>query len=115
MPDWVIIVAVIVGINVFDTWLERRFPCTCGRSRGWYYVARHVRAGVMLGRAIWATGITVLLLLSLSWIAGPLTALWSTYLWRVWWFHEKDKMQRKAAKAAGKVTLNSHGRLVVQG
>lgn len=105
--------AIGLVIIVIDNWLDRKFPCTCGRARGAYYSAQHERAGLMAGRAIWSTAITVWLLIGMSWVLGPIFALLTTYMWRRWWFHEKDKLKKRAAKAAGVVSINQHGKLVV--
>lgn len=107
-------IALGVALFFFDVWLEKKLPCDCGRSRGWYFFAQHERAGLMLARAIWTTVWTIIFLLGLSWVVGPLLALASTWHWRRWWFHEKDKLKKKAAKAAGVVGFNEHGKLVVK-
>lgn len=105
--------AIGLVIIIIDSWLNRKFPCSCGRSRAWYFEAQHERAGLMLARCIYVTGWTVVLLVTSSWFLGPIFALLTTWWWRRWWFHEKDKLKKKAAKTAGAVGFNQHGKLVV--
>lgn len=114
MTSWLIIGVVWAAFVALDMWLDHRFPCTCGRMRSGYFFTQHERAGVMMGRAIWMTMITAIMLVGLSWILGPLFALLATWHWRRWWFHEKDKLKKKAAKLAGVVGFNAHGKLVVK-
>jgi hypothetical protein len=107
---WITLFVVII----LDLWVDRKFPCTCGRQRPWYFMARHERAGVMLGRALIVTTVVIVSLVTLSWFWGPVGALIATYNWRRWYFHEKDKLKKKAAKLAGVVGFNDHGKLVVK-
>lgn len=113
MTVFLVMAALCLAVVWVDIQLDRRFPCDCSRTRMPYYHVQHERAGVMLGRAIWCSVIVTILLLGLSWILGPIFALVATFLWRRWWFHEKDKLKKKAAKALGAVSFDKHGRLVV--
>jgi hypothetical protein len=110
ITSWIVLFVVLA----LDFWVDRRFPCSCGRERPWYVLARHERAGVMLGRALIVTAVAITSLITVSWFWGPVGALVAAYNWRRWYFHEKDKLKKKAAKLAGVVGFNDHGKLVVK-
>jgi hypothetical protein len=100
-------------VRAIDTWLDRKFTCDCGRERPWYFTVYHPRGGVFLGRAIWNTMLIVLCVLIAARVGGVITAMLAIWTWRAWWFHEKDKLKKKAAKALGVVSFNKHGKIVV--
>ena len=113
MTGFAVFLSVVVIVVAFDMWLDRKFPCDCGRIRRWYFYTQHERAGVMMGRALWSTAFMVYAFINVDWFFGHVMAVLAVWGWRRWWFHEKDKLKKKAAKLAGKVGFNRHGRLVV--
>lgn len=99
-----------------------KWPCGCGRTRLWYFLSGHAHPRLLLLDALALTAYNVWGVLSGvgddfdGWLVmGVIVAVSSTtWVWRRWWFHEKGKIKRRAAKAAGSVVVTEHGRLAVE-
>lgn len=97
-------------------YLQLRYRCDCGRQRLPYFYIVHEKAWVM---SLWIPFLlpgTVSAFFGDDWwnyIVAITNTLLLAFHIRKWWFHEKDKMKKKATKLAGRVRQNSHGRLVV--
>lgn len=113
--EFVLAVGLGFAINrIFD-----RFPCHCGRQRLPYFDKNHNKVWTMI---FWATLVTLCVVVDFTTaiikpgfqndLIAVFFSLMSFYYWRGVWFHEKDKI-KKAAKAAGRVFVNQHGRLKV--
>ena len=94
-------------------YLERRFPCKCGRMDFPYYPPKHEAGRVMLGYAIFFTVYNAIWIVTMQsvtsvFIGVPIVCYHILRTWR----HEKDKI-KKAAKGLGRITITQHGTLKV--
>ena len=115
MNTLVLITAVVLAVVCAATLtaiLEKRFPCTCGRMKVWYFPPRHERIGVMVFYAGWHLMLMVGLVLVHSPVA-VLGAVLSVYHVRRAWFDERGRKKRRAAKGLGRVFVTEHGTLSV--
>jgi hypothetical protein len=117
VSEWATAVLVVLGmlaVAVAIITVQVKNPCDCRRSRLPYFAIWHERGWAMLLWVYWLIPFTVLAFVNLNWFSAPINMLLIAWHLRRWWFHEKEKMKKKAAKLAGRVGLNSHGRLVVE-
>ena len=108
-----------VGLGFAINRFFDRFPCDCGRQRLPYFAKDHNKVWTMI---FWAVIVTICVAVDfIDAVVKPsfsndllvvVFSLLAFYYWRGVWFHEKDKI-KKAAKAAGRVFVNQHGRLKV--
>lgn len=110
-------VAVLIAAAMVIMYLQFRFQCDCGRSRPPYFFKVHEKSWVMSLWILFVLPGTVSAFFGdhpLHYVTAVVNTLLLAFHVRKWWFHEKDKMKKRAAKLAGRVGLNSHGRLVVE-
>lgn len=106
------ILGVVLVYAVADWFAHAWLPCSCGRSRGLYFLPDHPRAGWMLFRSLINGTLALFFLYSGSSVAA-ISAFFAVFHGYAWWLHEKDNLKRRAKRLSEKVAFNAHGRLAV--
>lgn len=110
MPDWATTLLIFAGVVGVWGIADFRWPCRCGRTRPWYYGLAHEAGGLMAAHAGWLWVGTVIMVFAYSPVWALITVVFAVYHTRRWWLHEKDRIRRWAARAAGRVVIDTQRR-----
>lgn len=88
--------------------------CPCRREHKPYFYRSHINRLHMLLWMLSSFAYLVVHIVQGSLVLSIVYVCFSVFSWRAWWFHEKDRMQRKAKRAWGRIVVNEHGRLATE-